>query len=149
ASGQGEVPLPVVQRGYRLAAAVRAQEQVQFAVAVEIDQVESTVPPLGVLGVLVGDKLRDARFLRDVSEGLAETALLLVLLSLALWACGRRTLVRACGLDYLEIGTLHLRQLLKPLDAAIRSDRQSPIAAVVGDKHAVLLQSLQDGLHMW
>ena len=68
---QREAPAAVVQRRQCPAAAMSAQEQVELAVAVEIDEMQAAQPPLGVLVVLLRHQVGDARFLRDVGEALA------------------------------------------------------------------------------
>src|SRR5262245_21992756 len=55
-----------------------------------------------------------------------------------------RALVRAGRLNHLEVGTLDLLQFVETLDSRVGRDRQPPVAAVVGDDHAVLLQPLED-----
>ena len=51
-------------------------------------------------------------------------------------------------LDHLEVLPLDLSQLVQVLDPAVGSDRDAPVATVVGDKHAVFFESLQDRLRV-
>ena len=49
-----------------------------------------------------------------------------------------RSLVRSGRHDHFEVGALHPRKRFEALESAIRRNRQQPVAAVVGDEHAVL-----------